>query len=435
MSYSDENYGPGDPDCPYCHGLGYVRSDKPVGHPQFGKIVDCKCRMAQAEIERQGYLRKIGGLEHLSDKTFDTFQIEKTGLPLAHQDSLQRAYSRALEYADQPERWLLFMGSHGSGKTHLAAAIANQRIKLNESVIFTTVPDLLDRLRASFDEKLAEDESYPALFEEVRKAPLLILDDLGTENQTSWAVEKLFQILNHRYNAHLPTVITTSRNLSDINEHIRSRLADIEVTEIVVMKLAEGEDSDFYGEGIYSHLTFETFKDRPDLPQRNRESLQRALRYAMDFAEKPEGWLVFFGTYGCGKTHLAAAIANYRMAQGREGLFVTAPDLLDYLRSTFAPNSLTTYGELFQKVRKASVLILDDLGTETATPWAREKLEQLFNDRYNAQAPTLITTSYKLEDFEKSLPRLVTRMRDQRICRMFDINVPAYIESQRAMRK
>ena len=100
------------------------------------------------------------------------------------------------------------------------------------------------------------------------------------------------------------------------------------------------------------------------------------------------------GTYGCGKTHLAAAIANHQLTAGRPTpMFVVVPDLLDHLRATFSPTSATTLDRLFEQVKSAPLLVLDDLGTESATPWAREKLFQLLNYRYAARLPTVITTS------------------------------------------
>ena len=70
--------------------------------------------------------------------------------------------------------------------------------------------------------------SYDHLFEQVRNARLLILDDLGTQSATPWAKEKLFQILNYRYEARLPTVITTSSSLDEIDARIRSRMLDVQ---------------------------------------------------------------------------------------------------------------------------------------------------------------------------------------------------------------
>jgi DNA replication protein DnaC len=102
---------------------------------------------------------------------------------------------------------------------------------------------------------------------------------------------------------------------------------------------------------------------------------------------------------------------------------VVVPDLLDHLRATFNPKSTVSLDHRFEEVRTSSLLILDDLGTEAMTPWAREKLYQLFNYRYNAELPTVITSSKKVDDMD---PRIRTRMLDQRLCTIFAITAPAY---------
>jgi DNA replication protein DnaC len=129
------------------------------------------------------------------------------------------------------------------------------------------------------------------------------------------------------------------------------------------------------------------------------------------------------GSYGSGKTHLAASIGNFRVGVGETPMFVVVPDLLDHLRATFSPHSSISYDHLFEEVRTASMLILDDLGTQSATPWAKEKLYQIMNFRYNAELPTVITTSLKLDEID---PRLRSRMTDTRICNIFAILVPSF---------
>jgi DNA replication protein DnaC len=69
----------------------------------------------------------------------------------------------------------------------------------------------------------------------VRDVGVLILDDLGTENTTPWASEKLFQIINHRYNYRLPTVITSNRDPAKIDPRIYSRLADTALSGKMLM--------------------------------------------------------------------------------------------------------------------------------------------------------------------------------------------------------
>jgi DNA replication protein DnaC len=129
------------------------------------------------------------------------------------------------------------------------------------------------------------------------------------------------------------------------------------------------------------------------------------------------------GSYGCGKTHLAAAIGNYQLSTGGAPLFVVVPELLDHLRSTFNPTSNQSFDSLFQQVRTSPLLILDDLGTHSATPWAREKLYQIFNFRYITMLPTVITTSSRIEDIDE---RIRSRMLDKRVCRIYAILSPAY---------
>jgi DNA replication protein DnaC len=132
---------------------------------------------------------------------------------------------------------------------------------------------------------------------------------------------------------------------------------------------------------------------------------------------------MFTGPYGSGKTHLAAAIANWQSSKRQPALFVTVPDLLDHLRATFSPQSQISYDKLFEQVRRSPLLILDDLGTESATKWAREKVYQLFNYRYNARLPTVITTSQRVDELD---PRLRSRLQDQRRCQIYPITAPAY---------
>ena len=117
--------------------------------------------------------------------------------------------------------------------------------------------------------------------------------------------------------------------------------------------------------------------------------------------EEPQGWLVFTGPSGAGKTHLAAAVANRVMELGRPVFFVFVPDLLDHLRSTYTPTSEITYDQLFEQVRTAPLLVLDDLGGHSSTPWAQEKLYQVLNYRHLSQLPTVITIGVQPESLDE----------------------------------
>lgn len=422
----------GDPECPICGGIGWVRLDLPITHPDFGKMQVCECRQSKVAHQSQQRLFRLSNLQAFSHMTLENFKTEgRMGLGDQQVASLQIALNQASHFAQNPTGWLLFMGTYGCGKTHLAAAIANKVLEFGIPTLFLTIPDLLDWLRYSYG---SQESSFEERFEEIRNIHLLVLDDLGTQNTTPWAEEKLYQILNYRYVHQLPTVITTNQGLLEIEGRIRSRLQDPDLVTIVRI-LAPDFRSPVREERrsistleLLSESTFGTFtlRHQDQLSPEERRSLENAFEAANKFAEDPHGWLVFLGNYGCGKTHLAAAIGNYRLALGEEPIFVVVPDFLDHLRATFNPNSNTSYDHLFEQVRTAPLLILDDLGTQSATPWAREKLYQIFNYRYNAKLPTVITSANELKDMD---PRIRSRMLDGRTCSIHLIMAPAFIRS------
>jgi DNA replication protein DnaC len=98
-------------------------------------------------------------------------------------------------------------------------------------------------------------------------------------------------------------------------------------------------------------------------------------------------------------------------------------ELLDHLRATYAPNSTVRFDRRFEEVRTAPLLILDDLGAQNKTPWAREKLIQLINYRYIAELPTVFTTADPHSDWDA---RIYSRLSDRRLCKTYAIDVPAY---------
>ncbi len=138
-------------------------------------------------------------------------------------------------------------------------------------------------------------------------------------------------------------------------------------------------------DAFHSH-TFSTFNS-------NVPGMREAFQVSVTYAQNPDGWLFLIGPNGCGKTHLAASIANQNLDNGSVVLFSVVPDLLDHLRAAFAPNATEVFDQLFAKMREAEVLVLDDLGAQQSSPWANEKLFQLLNYRYNLGMPTVITAN------------------------------------------
>ena len=110
---------------------------------------------------------------------------------------------------------------------------------------------------------------------------------------------------------------------------------------------------------------------------------------------------------------------------------MVVPDFLDHLRFTFSPESNVSYDQLFESVRNAPLLILDDFGEQSTTPWAQEKLYQVINYRYNARLPTVITTCCSLDEMEN---RISSRLVDAKISLVFNIMAPDYRSDRRSAR-
>lgn len=421
----------GDLACPICQGIGFFRRDLPVSDPDFGKVEICHCR--QEEITRSIHRRlyQFANLDSLRQFTFDSFnpQGKQGTLSTAEALSLEGAYNSCKRFASQLDGWLLITGKYGCGKTHLAAAIANQAVSLGVPTLFLTVPDLLDWLRFAYSDP---ETTFEQRFEEIRTIQLLVLDDFGTENATPWAQEKLFQILNFRYLNRLPLVVTTNHDMESIEKRIQSRLQDPELVQRIYIDApdyrnpkAMGAHSELSSLSLHLSRTFDSFDLRKGekLTTAEFRSLELGLKEAKKFAEKPQGWLILTGKYATGKTHLAAAIGNYQAAIAGPPLFVSVPDLMDHLRSTFHPESRESYDQRFEEIRTAPLLILDDLGGQNPSAWVKEKLYQLFNYRYYSELPTVVTTSTPLDKLDE---RLLTRISDRRLCKILLLDVPSY---------
>lgn len=408
-----------------CKGARFVHPRLPSGKPDYSQVIPCRCVEQESDKERQSRLRRYSNLGLLARLTFDNLQPQGKSDNLANQEQFSQVYQAAKAFAAEPKGWFVLTGPSGSGKTHLAVAIANHCIASNHPVFYITVPDLLDHLRSSFNPN--SELPYDEFFEQVRNAPLLILDDLGVQSSTPWAREKLDQLLNHRFINQIPTVIISIAPLEELEERLRTRLVASDVYQTYAFD--EGPVSLFTFSWapefeLQKSMTFDSFDwKRVNLSLEQRDNLREAFRVANDFAKSPEGWLVLQGQNGCGKTHLAAAIVNYRYQMKKPALFVVVPDFLDHLRSSFTPESKISYDRFFESVKNVPLLVLDDLGKQSTTPWAQEKLYQVINHRYNARLSTVITTNLSADEMDSPI---ASRLVDPKTSIFFTITAPDY---------
>ena len=416
------------PVCPRCGGAGFLRRDLPLDHPQFGRAVACDCVLTESQDARRARLERYSSLGPLTRLTFANLLEHGRSTNPRDRELFRQLVADTKAFTETPEGWLLIHGPSGAGKTHVAAAIANRCLERGQPALFVVVPDLLDHLRAAYNP--SSELGYDVLFEQVRNAPVLILDDLGTQSATAWAQEKLFQLLNHRYNAQLPTIVTTNLSLDRLDERLRMRLTDPAIARVYYVEAAaravDVSLPDSLNLGHISEMTFESFDVAvPHLRSDDRWSLESAYRAALQFAEQPENWLLIYGPNGAGKTHLAAAVANRCRARGERPVFFVVADLLDYLRHLMDRESGVSFLDGFNQLRNAPLLILDDLGAQSDVSWVRDRLFQLINHRYAARLPTVFTVS------NDSLQRLVeervlARLNDPGVCVEVPITAPAY---------
>ena len=421
--------------CPQCNGSGWVTRRVYVGHPDFGQAIPCVCQESQDSDTRAAALRRYSNLGALSRISFATTNVEGPQTDVPSQQMFADGMKAAARFAEDPQGWLVLTGPSASGKTHLAVAIANRCIERSQTTFFIVASDLLDHLRATYSPD--SPVSYDELFEQVRNVSVLVLDDLSMSNATPWAQEKLFQVINHRYNNSLPTVITVRGPLQRLDDALRTRLEGSDGTAEVA-QLGNFNSRMIQGVGevraeMLQRMTFQNFDTLggagASAPE--QESLDRALHTAEAFAANPEGWLLFNGPRGCGKTHLAVAIAGERLRQGSQVFFAFVPTLLDHLRATFSPDSQVGYDELFEQINSVPLLVLDDLGAESSTAWAEEKLYQIVVHRHEARLPTVITTVSTIEDLEDTKSRIASRLVDGLVVDWLPIVAPNYRDQRR----
>lgn len=169
------------------------------------------------------------------------------------------------------------------------------------------------------------------------------------------------------------------------------------------------------------------------------KNAQRALAAAQDFAHKVlvnphEIGLLLTGPVGCGKTFLAASIANFLIEKQSRLLFLIVPDLLDELRASFSGKSEATEFDLLDIARTIPILILDDLGAHNYTEWSLNRIFSILNYRMNEQLPTVITTNLTFGEIEHYLgERTFSRL--LQMCRAFRLSIEQDIRKQNYVKR
>lgn len=215
----------------------------------------CKCQYEEMEaeqarekeLERQDAIRKLQKASLMGERYQNvTFETTKTG----NNATFDAAYARCKRYCEAHHEVLkdglgiYIYGDKGTGKTHLTACMANELIKKRKQVLFTNFLEVSRMIRDTFSKATESESEYIG---KITTMDFLFIDDLGTERVQSdsgdlWLQEKVFDILNKRYNAKKPTIFTSNYALRDL-------ISERGMHERTVDRIAEMSNAIFKIEG------------------------------------------------------------------------------------------------------------------------------------------------------------------------------------------
>lgn len=202
--------------CPVCNDTGFID----------GKMCPCLSNLLkQLTYEK---LSKSSPLQLSSFESFDLFFYPNEPDPTSNivpRDHMRSVLRFCQNYADNfstASESLLFFGATGLGKTHLSLAIANRAIEKGYGVIYGTAQNLLNQLEA---EKFGRNTNGQENTQDMLlNCDLLILDDLGTEFSTAFTVSAIYNIVNTRILANLPTIISTNLDPKQLEQQYAQRI-------------------------------------------------------------------------------------------------------------------------------------------------------------------------------------------------------------------
>lgn len=159
-------------------------------------------------------------------KTLDNFITNNKNI------KTKLAAQKFIQKFKEMKNGIIFVGTNGTGKTHISIAIANELMKQNVPVIFGTLTDLLEKYKDN-----CKNNTENELIKLYTKVDLLIIDDLGVEFMNDWMLSKLFVIINERIKNELPIIITTNYDMDQLKQRLSIQNKLCETTNSIISRL------------------------------------------------------------------------------------------------------------------------------------------------------------------------------------------------------
>lgn len=207
----------------------------------------CTCTKAQEywkekdnqeyEIQKRKHFREVINKiykQNYIERKFENMNFENFDVKSGNEIAIEVAIDYTNKcITEMQSKGLIIIGESGIGKTHLAASIANKLIENDKIVLMGRLTSLLDAIKETFRDNTKSEKELIELYSNV---DMMIIDDLGTEKISNWALEKLYTIIENRNENRLPIIITTRFNKYGLIERF-NQSQDQQLVDAIVSKL------------------------------------------------------------------------------------------------------------------------------------------------------------------------------------------------------